>query len=113
MRRTLLGLLLVAGALGLGTGYARGEAGWTGYGAVQELTPTTRQRFLVTVAVGDNPSGCRSGNTFYQDFALTGAQQLFDTLLQALVHGKSVRLYVTGRCELNGYAEITSVTIRP
>ena len=107
------GRLIIAASLALASLGAHGEAGWTGYGRVTELTPTTRQRFLVTLDVAGNPSGCSDKQTFYQDFVLRGAEQLFDTLLQALVSDKRVRVYVTGRCELNGYSEITSVTIRP
>ncbi|MGD8908035.1 MAG: hypothetical protein PVF13_07080 [Chromatiales bacterium] len=88
-------------------------SGWTDYGTVAELTPTSHHRFLVRLNISKNPSGCRDKSTFYQDYDKSGADQMFRTLLQAVVYGKQVRLFVTGRCELNGYAEISSVTIVP
>lgn len=88
-------------------------SGWSDYATVAELTPSSQHRYTVRLQSSDNPSGCRSKDTFYQDYAASGAEQMFSTLLEALVSGKRVRLFVTGRCELNGYAEISSVSILP
>lgn len=90
-----------------------GVAGWTDYGSIIELTPTTHGRYVVKLNVSDNASGCRNKNTFYQDYNLPGAKEMFATLLQATVNGRSVRVFVTGICELNGYSEISSVGIVP
>lgn len=88
-----------------------GTSGWSDYTTVAELTPSSQQRYTVRLQLNDNPSGCRSKDTFYQDYTTPGAEQMFRTLLEAVVSGKPVRVYVTGRCELNGYAEISSVSI--
>lgn len=88
-------------------------AGWTDYGSVTELRPTSNGRYLVVLNVDENPSGCKNDETFYQDYGFPGSKQMFDTLLEAVVAGKKVRVYVTGKCELNGYAEISSVGIVP
>jgi hypothetical protein len=88
-------------------------SGWTDYGTVAELTPTIHHRYLVRLNISANPSGCKDKATFYQDYAKTGADQMFDTLLQAVASNKQVRVFVTGNCELNGYSEISSVTILP
>lgn len=88
-------------------------SGWTDYVPVAELTPTTHGRFLVKLKDSQNPSGCKNTDVFYQDYNLPGFEQMFDTLLKAVVSEKKVRVYVTGRCDLNGYSEISSVTIKP
>jgi hypothetical protein len=88
-------------------------SGWTEYAAIAELTPTIHGRFLVKLNATGNPSGCKDKQTFYQDYDIPGSEQMFRTLLEAVTSGKKVRLYVTGGCELNGYSEISSVSIVP
>lgn len=88
-------------------------AGWTGYGEVKELNPTTSGRFLLRLAVSSNPSGCRDKQWFYRDYGGAATEYLFQTLLTALSSGKQVRVYVTGRCDLKGYSDISSVSIIP
>jgi hypothetical protein len=90
-----------------------GSSGWSDYAGIAELTPTNLHRYTVKLNLSENPSGCLNKNTFYQDYAASGAQQMFQTLLEAVASGKRVRVFVTGRCELNGYAEISSVSILP
>jgi len=88
-------------------------SGWTDYVPVAELTPTAQYRFIVKLKVSENPSGCRNKDTFYQDYDTPGSEHMFRTLLEAVASGNRVRVYVTGKCELNGYAEISSVGIVP
>jgi len=88
-------------------------SGWSGYAQVTELTPTTQHRYQVRLDIADNPSGCPNKQTFFQDYDATGSEQMFQTLLEALSSGKRVRIYVTGRCELNGYGEFSAVSIVP
>ena len=88
-------------------------AGWTDYAPVSELNPTTHGRFIVKINVSKNPSGCRNKNIFYQDYGISGYRQMFDTFLAAVTSGKMVRVFVTGRCELKGYSEISGVSIIP
>ncbi|WP_126456387.1 hypothetical protein [Sulfuriflexus mobilis] len=87
------------------------NSGWTNHVQVTELTPTTHERFLVTLNVTKNPSGCKNKEIFYQDYSSSGSEKMFHTLLEAVVSGKKVRVFVTGKCELNGYSEISSVGI--
>lgn len=87
------------------------EAGWTQPGLVVELTPTRHKHFSFRLDIEDNPSGCRQPDRFYMDYAAAGAEFVYYTLLQASLQGKPIRAYVTGRCELKGYAEIASVTL--
>ena len=89
------------------------DSGWTEYSPVSELTPTNQGRFLVKLRVSKNPSQCTNNEIFYRDYGATGSEQMFRVLLEALASGKRVRVYVTGRCELNGYSEISSVSIVP
>lgn len=103
-----LGVML---CLALSGATAWAVAGWTSYGTVTELTPTTAGRFLVKLEVTDNPSGCKDKQWFYQDYRDTATDHVFDALLAALTTGRKVRVYVTGSCDLNGYSEISSVNI--
>jgi len=105
--------LIVAICLVLLSGEARAAAGWTSYGSVAELNVTTTGRFLVRIDVASNPTDCGNKKWFYRDYATTGADFMFRTLLGAVTSGKKVRVYVTGLCDINGYSEITSVSIAP
>lgn len=58
-------------------------AGWTSLGKVVELTSTNQLRYLVTLRVAANPSGCRNKVVFYQDHHASGSQQMFRILLEA------------------------------
>jgi hypothetical protein len=77
------------------------------------LTSTNQLRYLVTLRDAANPSDCRNKMIFYQDQRSLGSEQMFRILLEAVTTGNMVRVYVTGNCELNGYSEISSVSIVP
>lgn len=100
-------------ALLLTTPAVAGSSGWSDYTTIAELTPSSQHRYSVRLNLSDSPSGCVNKDTFYQDYAASGAELIYRTLLEALVSGKRVRVFVTGRCELNGYSEISSVSILP
>ena len=88
-------------------------AGWTSYGTVGELNPTVFGRFLVKLDVSENPSGCKNKAWFYRDYDRRGSEYLFHALLGAVTSDKKVRVYVTGVCDLDGYSEISSVSVTP
>jgi hypothetical protein len=92
---------------------ALAEAGWTDYALVTELTPTIHQRYEVTIAVQQNPSGCREKQVFFQDYSAKGSEQMYLALLESVSSGKRVRVFVTGECGVNGYSRISAVGIRP
>ncbi|MCL7489332.1 MAG: hypothetical protein M8357_14290 [Desulfobulbaceae bacterium] len=89
------------------------EAGWTDYAKIAELVPTSRHYYEVRLAVEKNPSGCRDKSWFYQDYRVKGSDKMFTTLLEGLQSGNRVRLYVTGKCNLDGYSEFSAVGIIP
>ncbi|HHO47926.1 MAG TPA: hypothetical protein ENN06_05670 [Desulfobacteraceae bacterium] len=105
--------LLAGPALIILPAVAAAEAGWTDYAAIAELVPTARPYYEVHLEVKQNPSGCRNSSWFYQDYGLRGSDKMFDTLLEAVQSGKRVRLYVTGKCNLNGYSDFSAVGILP
>lgn len=90
---------------------ARADSGWTDLGPVLELTPGIQGRYVVKIGVTKNQSGCREKQMFYQDYSDRGANEMYLALLEAIGAGKKVRVYVTGGCELNGHAQISSVTV--
>jgi hypothetical protein len=88
-------------------------SGWTDYVSIAELIPTNSGRFLVKLNNSKNPSGCKNESMFYQDYSASGSEQMFRVILEAVASGKMIRVYVTGKCEINGYSEISSVGIVP
>lgn len=104
---------LAAVGLVAGASEAVAEAGWTDYALVTELTPTIHQRYEVTIAVQQNPSGCREKQVFFQDYSAKGSEQMYLALLEAVSSGKRVRVFVTGECGVSGYSRISAVGIRP
>jgi len=90
---------------------ASAGSGWTDFVRVAELVPTSKHYYEVRLPVGDNPSGCREKNWFYQNYDSPGAEQMFDVLLQSLTSDIRLRVYVTGVCNLNGYAEFSSISV--
>jgi len=105
----------VVGAIGLvaGSSNAVAEAGWTDYAVVTELTPTIHQRYEVTIAFAQNPSGCRNKQVFFQDYSVRGSEQMYLALLESVSSGKKVRVFVTGVCGVDGYSQISAVGLRP
>ncbi len=112
-RRVGLVFLLLLGLSQIQAAAWAGGAGWTSYGQVVELNPTTAGRFLVQLNIASNPSGCRNEVWFYRDYTGNGVELMFHALLGAITSDKSARVYVTGRCDLNGYSEISSASIAP
>ena len=90
---------------------ASGDSGWTEYVNVAELVATNKHYYELRLSVNENPSGCKNAQGFYQDYSSAGADEMFITLLEALKSRLNVRVYVSGRCNLNGYSEISSVSI--
>ena len=88
------------------------EAGWTGAARVIELIPTSRHYYEINLDVERNPSGCRADGWFYLNYAASGAAQMFELFVESLKSGLRLRVYVTGVCNLNGYAEISAVGAR-
>jgi len=88
------------------------DSGWTEYVPVEEVNPTARHYYTFQLPVSHNPSRCKNKTGFYQDYTALGADKMFHTLLEALVSRNRVRAYVTGRCNLDGYSEISSVSIK-
>ncbi|HKJ54325.1 MAG TPA: hypothetical protein VKB27_22715 [Gammaproteobacteria bacterium] len=90
---------------------ARASAGWTDFVRVAELVPTSKHYYEVRLPVADNPSGCREKTWFYQNYESPGADQMFDVLLEGLTTNIQLRVYVTGVCNFNGYAEFSSISV--
>ncbi len=90
---------------------AHADAGWTDGGPVQELAPSIAGHYVVKIGVAQNKSGCREEQMSYQDYSDLGADQMYRALLEAIGAGKNVRVFVTGGRELNGNAQISSVTV--
>ncbi|MGD8348530.1 MAG: hypothetical protein PVI79_04810 [Gammaproteobacteria bacterium] len=107
--RAALTTLLLGGAIA--TSAARAAAGWTDFVRVAELVPTSKHYYEVRLPVDNNPSGCREKTWFYQNYESPGAEQMFEVLLESLTSDIRLRVYVTGVCNLSGYAEFSSISV--
>lgn len=92
---------------------AHSAAGWTDYVTVAELIPTSRHYYIFKLPVKKNPSGCKEGNWFYQNYNALGSDKMFNALLEGIKTRLRLRVYVTGVCNLDGYSEISSIGIIP
>lgn len=89
-----------------------GVAGWTEPAGVVALEAADQGRFIVQLNVAKNASGCRDPSWFYADYGFTGSALMYQTLLDAFLHERKVRLYVTGVCDLKGYSGISAARIQ-
>ena len=89
----------------------RAGAGWTDVVPVAELLPTARHYYEVRLPVTENPSGCREKNWFYQNYQALGSEQMFAILLEGITSDIRLKVYVTGVCNLNGYAEFSAISV--
>lgn len=89
---------------------ARADAGWTGPGRVAEIGPEIG-RFVFRLETGENPSDCRDKAWFYVDYTGLGAELMFHALLRSIVADKQVQVFVTGRCDLNQYSEVSTLRL--
>ena len=108
--RTPAAIIVATQAL-LFSHFAQASAGWTDYVSVAELVPTGRHYFEVRLPVKENPSGCRDKIWFYRDYSSSGSEKMFEVLFEGIKSGVQVRVYVTGICNLNGYSEISAVSV--
>ncbi len=92
---------------------AHARAGWTDYSRLAELVATSKHYYTFRLDLEGNPSGCRDKSWFYQDYSAPGADKIFDALLESLNSEVRLRVYVTGICNIDGYAEISSLGIIP
>jgi len=91
--------------------FAQAKAGWTDYVAVAELVPTGQRYYEFRLPVEENPSGCREETWFYRDYSSSGSDKMFEILFEGIKSGVQVRVYVTGVCNIDGYSEISSVSV--
>lgn len=89
---------------------ARADAGWTDYVKVIELIATGRHYYELRLDGAANPSGCRAQDWYYQDYDAPGADKMFELFVDRLQSSLRLKVYVTGVCNINGYAEIAAVS---
>ena len=106
-------LLMVFGTCLWYSQYVYADSGWTDYVTVAELVPTARHYYELRLPVKENPSSCKNKTGFYQDYDAPGADKMFLTILEGIKSGLRIRVYVTGKCNLFDYSEISSVSVIP
>ncbi|WP_214660518.1 hypothetical protein [sulfur-oxidizing endosymbiont of Gigantopelta aegis] len=95
----------------LGTKPIFAEAGWTSETQVLEIIATTAGKFIIHAQPKKNPTDCRDKNHFFLDYGLSGSQQVYKLLLDAALSKSTVKLYVTGRCELFDMSELSKASL--
>jgi len=110
--RKNISIIIGACALFFST-YVSAGTGWTDFVTAAELVPTARHYYEVRLPVKENPSGCKNKTWFYQDYGTPGSDKMFNTILEGIKSGIRLRVYVAGNCNLNGYSEISSVSVIP
>ena len=106
--------LITIGAIAItSSNLVHAGSGWTDHATVAELIPTDRRYYKFRLPVSENPAGCRDDEWFYQDYGSSGSDKMFHLLLEGLKSNLRLRVYVTGKCNLDGYSEISSVSIVP
>lgn len=86
--------------------------GWTGYGKVLEVYPSSSGTFYFSIDVSSNPGPCANSIWFSNPGTGDGANRVFASLLSAQASGASVRVYVTGACDTWGYHVISSTSVK-
>ena len=92
-------------------GRAYADTGWTEKTVAIELNPTSKHYYEFRLHLEESPADCRSKNGFYQDYKSRGARQMFDSMLAAVAADLKLRVFVTGKCNFNGFAEVSSIII--
>ena len=92
---------------------AHSGRGWTEYVKVVELIPTGRHYYEVQLSEKENPSGCREKGWYYLNYDAAGADKMFDLFVDNIKSNLRLKVYVTGICNLKGYAEISAVSVSP
>lgn len=93
------------------SGPLQAESGWTSSTLILEITATTAGKFIIHATPKKNPTDCKDRERFYLDYGLSGANKVYDLLLDATVSQLPVKLYITGRCELFGMSELSKASI--
>ena len=92
---------------------AHSGRGWTETAKVLELIPTGRHYYEVQLSEKENPSGCREKGWYYLNYNAAGADKMFDLFVDNIKSNLRLKVYVTGLCNLKGYAEISAVSASP
>ncbi len=87
------------------------SSGWSESSSIAEVNPTARHYYQFRLSDIESPAGCKQADGFYQDYKDRGAEQMYSALLEALSGNLKVKVFVTGGCNLKGFAEVSSIII--
>ena len=113
MKRITTAMLFMTTILFLNTSASAADSGWSNYTSISEITASNRDYYTIQLSSPTGTKNCKNKDTVYLEYDAKGSQAMFQILLNALISKNEVRVYLTGRCELHGYSEISSASIRP
>jgi hypothetical protein len=92
-------------------------AGWTDLGQVSNLNQqpaigAAPGAVVLNVSTTVNPSGCSVANAYYLSVTDDRTTRLFTMLMMAQATGRSVQLWVTGTCNVWGYAQLDGLIVQ-
>jgi hypothetical protein len=96
---------------GCGIALASPVTGWLAPAKLQALTVTSEGRYLFSILPDEGASVCSAPGQFYLDFNSIAADSAYQLLLQSMLADRAVELHVTGRCALQGVAEVNAVRL--
>ncbi len=103
--------LLMAFFFLLGSQSVLAQAGWTSETKILEITATTAGKFIIHAKPKKNPTNCRDKEHFFLDYGLLGSNQVYRLLLDTALSKATVKLYITGRCELFDMSELSKASL--
>lgn len=92
-------------------------AGWTDFGQVSNLNQQPASGaapgiVLINVSTTANPSGCSVANGYYLSVTDDRTTRLFTMLMMAQATGRNVQLWVTGTCNVWGWAQLDGLVVQ-
>lgn len=105
----IISFLLIFNAMFF-VGPLQAQSGWTKTTEIIEITATAN-KFIIHAKPRKNPTDCKDRNHFYLNYTMPGANKIYNLLLDAAVKKLTVKLYITGLCDIFDMSELSKASI--
>ena len=86
------------------------QSGWTTDTEIIEITAAAN-KFIIHAKPRRNPTDCKDRSHFYLNYTMPGANKIYNLLLDAAVRNLTVKLYITGLCDIFDMSELSKASI--